>query len=1572
VNTGAKFPTVRLVVIILVLILFAVMFSMGISKEKPVGSVTGKVYDFKNKKPIGGAKVYHPTRNTYVKTDAEGKYIIFGIPENKKGCTIRVYAKGYKYSYRPGVKVSEGKTVENINFKMIRRKSSYNVYAYQKVFAPGKKPTININGYLVKNVKFSIYKIEPLINIDHLTNYRKIKEINVEDKTPITEFIYTSSLNEDGEFDSVVKLNLEDNGIYLIKTRAIGGSLSRTTWVIKSDMGLIVKRSKDNLLIFAQSFTTGKPVPAASLKVYRDGILITKGKTDKDGLFELKRREQKPFQIIANKNDSYAFARTYYGYMENPNKIYMYTDRPVYRPGQNVFFKGINRIKSGFKYEVYDGGYIGVSVNDSRGNKIYTKNIRTNNFGSFDGSFKLDDEAPLGSYSLRARIGERSKYYYFEVSEYKKPEYKIEIAADKPHYVAGDKIRIKVRGKYYFGAPVTNAKFNLTVMESPYYWSRAQWGDYYGDRQDMHGGIMFETGGKLDIKGEAEIVIPTGKVKFNKLLSIEVEATDISGRAVTAKTSVPLSVGEFALYCYPGKYVYSPGEEVNISIEAMDFDEKPVKDQLISILAKKITYKEVREEKFYREGGRRRRVYEYHTRRIETPLGKAVQILTDEKGKAIYKFTPQTEGSFKIEALALDKRRNKIRYSTYTYVASESYGGMMSEADLSIITDKKKYERGDTVKAVITSSKKDVYVLMTIEGRKIYEKKVIHIEGSSKTLNIPLKKEYFPNIFLNVCMIKDMDLVRAGKDIKIDQAEKKLKVTIKPDKKRYHPGDKARYTVEVTDYEGNPVESEFSLGVVDEAVYAIRPDMTPNIHTFFWAYDYNRVDTTISFSRDYSGGPEKDERPQKIRKNFKDTAFWSPVVRTDTNGRAVVEFNLPDNLTTWVATVRAATLNTDVGSAVNFVVSTKDLLVRLETPRFFTQRDILYIGGIVHNYTKKNQRIKVWLEAEGVELKKTEKTTYMLKPEEAKDFYWPVTAKTPGEATLRLLCVGTDADDAMELKVPVHPFGVEEVKADSGVIRYDESEAEIKLSLPGQVIPEVTKMEILLSPSIANTMLENLDYLIHYPYGCVEQTMSSFYPALAAKRVFRLMNIHDEKLERKIPKIVSKSLGKLYEMQHYDGGWGWWKNDKTHPYMTAYVLQGLKEAQKNGYKVSSYSFKRGISALIKMIRGEPSPTATLGGAVIQGEEWNTRVYLLYSLYKIGIAKRDKINEVFKNRKNLNDYGMALLAMTLDGSGESQKALQTMSELDKRAQDDGKDCYWDGRTFTYSWMDNKIETTAYCLQAYVQLRPEDKKIQRIIRWLSKQRKGRGYSSTKDTASVVYAFTSYLLRSGEISPDYDMNLNVNGQTISDYRVNKTALPERLRSLKLDKRQVKTGDNLIKISKTGRGVLYYTVRLRYFLDKPTIEPVAMGMKVSRNYYLISHKKNRKGRIMEITEPLPNRPLKRGEKLRVEVIVEADKDYQYVIIEDPLPAGFEVTISQGERNWGSLWWCRQEIHDEKVSFFSRQLYKGKKMKLSYDIRAEMFGNVNALPTNAYAMYEPEVRGHSASTSLIIEKDNE
>ncbi|MFP4497987.1 MAG: MG2 domain-containing protein [Vulcanimicrobiota bacterium] len=1552
--------------LIIVMVFLGILLNLAISRETPRGAITGTVIRNDNKTPIKGAIISHPVRDTYVKTDQQGSYTLYGVPTGET--TVRVHAKGFSHSYRNNVKVEEGRTTENINFELIKKKSYFHIYAYQKVFKSSENPRINTRGYMVKNIRYNVYKINPLTNLAIMSDYRAIQHLDLSNMEPYFSRQYPNTFDLDGNFNTNIELPLEANGLYIIEAKAVGGQQARRTWVLKSDLGLILKRSPQKLLVYAQNLSSGEPVKGATIRVFSNNQRIAIGQTDKNGLLTLNNNIDNSFKIAGNLNNNFALARTYRPYSSQNYRSYVYTERPVYRPGQTVFFKGIVRKKFNHDYINPHGIQARVKVTDTSGNVIYNKDVYTNDFGSFYDSFRLREEPPLGVYNIKTTVMGSESYSSFKVSEYRKPEYKIEVSTDKPRYIAGDTIKVKVRGSYYFGAPTAGTSFYLTVYESAYSWGRDSWANYYTGDSGGYGGIMFETQGTLNENGEAVIQIPTDKIEHSKYLRIEVEAKDISGRSVTGSTNVPLSVGEFALYSYTDKYVYNVGEQVKVNVEALDYDEKPVPNQQVSVEVNRLTYEEMEVKRTYNDAnGNPRSVTEY---KIEEKSEKihTTSLTTNSRGQAEFELIPEKAGSYMTRVYSRDVRGNRITYNSYFYVAEEGADNpAYTEADIKIITDKNKYNPGERASAIISTSQPNSWVLITIEGRELFHYELVKINKGAITRDYFIDDKYFPNFYISATTIKDMDMIYDTKEIKLERKQKELDIVIKPNRDRYKPGEKAVYTLTARDRQGNPVQAELSLGVVDQAIYAIAPDETPDIKEFFWGYEYNMVDTTYSFAKDYSGGADKDQ-PIKVRKKFVDTAFWSPTVRTDKNGNATIEFTMPDNLTTWVNTARAVTMDTKVGAMINTVLCTKPLLVRLETPRFLTQRDIISIGGIVHNYTDQDQDVKVWLESTGVKPLDETKHQDKITPDSAKDYYWAVEAEEPGMAKFILYCKGQADSDAMELKVPIHPFGIEEINFAQEKIENNETTAIEEIMLPENVEEKASSMEIILSPSLAATLFEDLDYLIHYPYGCVEQTMSSFAPALIVTSTFNQLKLKDENLQNKIPKIVRKGLARLYQMQHYDGGWGWWSDDDTNPNMTAYVVIGLKEAEQQGYDVSEYALQKGIEKLTSWVSEPVKPVKTIAGYQ-EGEEWNTRAYLVYALYRVHHPVNAHAEKAFENRENMNVYAKALLALTMKGIKEEKKAEVLLNEIEnsETKTENDEECYWDSRTFYYSWTDNRVESTAYCLLAYLSIRPSDKKIDKIVNWLTRQRVNNMLTSTKEKAAVVKALTTYLKQSHELSPDYNLRVSLNDKQLVNHYVSDYKLPSNLATLRIPYTQLQTGKNRIKFEKDGPGKLYYTTRLKYFPDVKEIKEKAQGLKITRDYYISSIKKGPQGTFMESKIPFKGE-IKRGEKLRVIITIIPDRDFQYLLVEDPLPAGLEVDIAEADKNQGSEYWLRREVRDEKVAFFIRRVEKGKKIQLSYKLRSEMFGTVNALPTLAYCMYSPEDRGHSKNDVLKIE----
>ena len=266
-----------------------------------------------------------------------------------------------------------------------------------------------------------------------------------------------------------------------------------------------------------------------------------------------------------------------------------------------------------------------------------------------------------------------------------------------------------------------------------------------------------------------------------------------------------------------------------------------------------------------------------------------------------------------------------------------------------------------------------------------------------------------------------------------------------------------------------------------------------------------------------SGGAGGEVAPT-LRSNFADTAYWVASSVADENGIVEVKFKVPDNLTTWK--IKAWTMGdgTRVGSGTSDIISSKDLIIRPQTPRFFTERDQIVLSAVVHNYLASEKSVKVVIENEGGHLKlldEAEQTVTVAANGEAR-INWTVDVIASGNTTIRMKALTDEESDAVEIKVPVQVHGMLKTESFTGVIRPNGEKAVVEVKVPEERIPAQSRLEIRYSPSLAGAMVDTLPYLLEYPYGCTEQTLNRFLPAVLTQRTLQKMgvNLADVKKQR--------------------------------------------------------------------------------------------------------------------------------------------------------------------------------------------------------------------------------------------------------------------------------------------------------------------------------------------------------------------------------------------------------------------------------------------------------------------------
>ena len=968
-----------------------------------------------------------------------------------------------------------------------------------------------------------------------------------------------------------IPVDLHQKGLFLVEIAHAG--LRAYTLLMITDLAVVSKNSPGQILLFVANRVSGAPVAGATTVVFNNHQEAARGSTDAAGVWsttfdKIKIQDammvaQSGADVAATNIESWGF-----GDASATNLVgTIYTDRPVYRPTHDVQFKGILRAQRAGELNLNVPGPITVEVNDPNQKTVYQQKLELTRFGSFHGSLTLSPLAALGVYAITAHAGDRSVQGNFEVQEYKKPEFEVSVSTGKPRYLQGESIEATIEARYYFGAPVAQGKVKYSVYKSGYmfpYW-RILWGDeelegdeagggneggYYGQESSQGSGV-------LDADGRLTIKIPTAvdeEGKRDAKYRIEAHVTDAGNREISGGHSALVTYSTVVVILDTDRYLYRAGDSADITVRTLDYDSKPVSASVN--LA------------FYAWAGYSA-AWQVAPRTENRNALSTASVTTDANGVAHYKYTVASVNGITVEAMALDSNHRPAHFNTSLWVANAQYAGVEANYQRpEIYLDKHSYQPGDTAHVLVVTHRPGAQVLVTAEGQQVYTWSVHTDSAGSLTVDVPIEPRYQPNFYVSVAYVKDEQLYEANKSVPVPATDKILNVTVETDKPQYRPNDKVSYTISTRNAAGAPVSAEVSLGVVDEAIYAIRPDSTTLPDKVFYAPVWDQVQTQFSteyWFTGYSGSqrmqlarlraptqladfknPAQLVQP-KVRKYFPDTIYWMPTLVTDASGKARASFTFPDSLTTWRATARAVTANTLVGQVTQKVITRKNLILRLDVPRFLSQGDTLTVTGIVHNYLAQDKTVHVSLSTQGVELKSAPESVVKVPQNGEAAVTWNVQASTIGSADFLGKALTDEESDALELTIPVRPWGLQLSAARSGTLSGDNTETTETITLPPDINPDASSLRLDLAPSVAGTLFAALDFLTNYPYGCVEQTMSSFLPNILVARAVKDLGLAPPPPSIELGSKIAAGLERLYQFQHEDGGWGWWETDRHAP-----------------------------------------------------------------------------------------------------------------------------------------------------------------------------------------------------------------------------------------------------------------------------------------------------------------------------------------------------------------------------------------------------------------------------------------
>lgn len=1305
---------------------------------------------------------------------------------------------------------------------------------------------------------------------------------------------------------------------------------------------------------------------------------------------------------------------------------YIYTDRPIYRPDQDVFFKAILRQDNDGDYAIpAPADPVTATLKDPRSNVVATRRLTLGEFGSVDGAFKLAAETSLGTYQLE--IGHRGQTYKgsFEVQAYRKPEFEVIVTAAPDPVILGDKLDVTVDARYYFNAPVPNAPLTIKVLRTSFWW-------WWGGEQ-----TIATVNAVTDAQGRWTGQLPTeGGGEWDGRLTVQAEVTDATAQVVTGKTSVEGYWTSLTLSSEQSRWSYRPGETISVKFTARDRQGAPLAGQPL----------EVTTTRYY----------------SSTPTTATRPLTTGADGTATFSLDNAEQGWYNVEAKTRDNRGRTAQAWGYFWVFDPGLSGgwYVQDEAIEVKADKTAYRPGDTAQLLVRSPVRGM-ALLTLERGTVRREQVVELTGAATLVQVPLLDSDAPTVYAKVHIWKPYGnadtqnwtatpegrlLMSNPLELPVAAEAKRLKVDITADKAEYRPGETATITLNIRNASGQGQRAEVSLALVDEAIFALAADNVPDPFDYFYGKREHSVGTWDSLRpyrypnyRDiFAPAPQPTgtpapagppvaapERPggQPVRQTFRDTAYWNARVVTNAQGQATVSVPLPDNLTRWRIIARAVTIDTLAGMGQSAITVTKPVAVQPALPRFLIQGDRVSLDALVNNRTNTPLNTTVSMTGTGLLMLDGLTRNLAIPAGGQAGARWSAVASRVGTNLVQCEADAGALGDAVATPLPIHPFAIPERQAQAGQV---ENAVNLSFDVPLNAVSEASVAELRLSPSIALSLLDGLDDLVGYPYGCVEQVMSRVLPNAAVAQTYRRLGISNPDLERRLPDIMADGLQRLYGFQRPDGGWGWWYDDESAVYQTTYVLFGLLQIKAAGFDVDPNVLQRGLDWLENAIQLPPNATPVPGATVeptrtpvprpTATPTFNSDLGLdprlrAYALYVLALGNRFHLDQatIIFAMNNLHDpFTYAALALTFHLGGDQATANEAANTLGVLAVETGNTVHWRApQNEPYAWrtMQSDEKTTGLALRALSVVQPTSRLLPGAARWLMDRREGRGWPTTQASAFAILGLTDYILVSGELEADYDWRVTRDGVVLAQGHVSRANATSPIPPILVRGNDLRPGQNTLQIEKTGPGRLYYSLAVRLSLFYPQFEAVSSagtGIGMKRTYHL-----SEPGPGQAPATPLPvtatptpgpgtaipPRPItptptspaqsefRLGDVVEVKLWVELSEDMHYVLIEDRLPAGFEPLSERMNPFYYAPWdfwrpvpfwreygYNRKELRDDRVTFFTTWLSAGRH-EFTYRMRATRPGLFSALPAEAYPMYRPDIWGRSASQQLTVER---
>ena len=1246
----------------------------------------------------------------------------------------------------------------------------------------------------------------------------------------------------------------------------------------------------------------------------------------------------------------------------------IFPDRDMYQPGEHGVFTGVMYYVAAGEVHADTNATYALTLSDPNGNKTKLGNVTTDAYGTFSFPYDFSKTQALGYYNLNA-IGGRgvSEFGSFRVAEFKPPNFKLDVATDKDTATQGSTVAATGTASYLFGAPMAGAKAHVYVTRSlasvnpkgwDTFWFGRQW--FWPEEQPSVTSDVLQRDTTFDQSGIAKQNVSVGNdLPAPMTYSVEMDATDASNLSVSNSKSF-LALPADGVIGLSSDTVSAAKTAAEIKVIVTDAQGKPMSGRGVHLELQKMTYVAASQAQEGGEDAQESVKYDTVDRTDVTSSDQPV----------IAKLTPTDSGSYRVRAnfSGSSNDASATDVQIFAYGDSAADFGARDTQSVNVTLDKKMYKVGDTATAVIGSpfANADVYVSV-VRYNTIYST-MLHNAGGVPRVSFKVLPGMFPNAAIEAVVVRrgpklsavkpgSLDsLVRTGMaPFNIDLHDRYLKVAITPAAPSLEPGAKQSVSFAVTDANGKPAQGKVIAMAVNDAILQLSGYRLPDLVTTIFAdqpistrFNDNRLSVTLKTltpstekGYGYGGGFEAAAAGTRVRTNFKPLAYYGSAV-ADANGKATISFTLPDDLTTW--RVMAVAIGSDdkrFGTNDATFIAKLPLMANPLLPQFARPGDVLQGGASIMNQSDAGGALDLTIGLSGaLQFQTGDKSTAKLQatPQQGLNAYrFPMVAGTPTPTKVSVVGAIGSAKDAFSVPFEIRDRATTETVIDAGSGK-SALDVPVKFSQPGTV-----------SVTVANSVVPALQ-------AQAPGWLSQEPCAVASEYAARLIVGATYHLSS-----ASTDLVNVLKLQRDDGGFSYCSGcgGGSDPFASGYVLEALVYARDHGMRVDASSIARSASYASRLLENP----ATYRWCDDNQCKAQIRLAMLRALAKAGDHRSTGLDFVYAQRDRFDNASQIRLArLMLMTPGWQSQGNAYANQLQQALYVTGRYAAANLQT-RWAWWGERAQAQSQMLQLLLDRHAPGDQIDGAARQLVDQQCRCGWPTMESTASAVMALDAY----GKAEPPVAMNVKASSGATA---LGSATFGAAASSKTFTFPSSQASASALHLTSSA-GTLHYIVTYTYAV--PNTSPGQLtAFRVIRTLTDVGATNPLATMdLASITNPIG---AKVGRLYDIGIRIAVDHPVDHVVIEDPLPAGFEAVdqtfatspsaVIPRSENWELSF---QTIYRDRVMAFAESLGPGV-YEMHYLVRSVTPGEYRWPGVRAYLQSAPEQFGRSAAAVLNLQ----